>query len=260
MKYSILIVGLFFSVMSWANKDLDSPDHTAPPSYEHSENMRSQIIVHEESEEWALISLPPGLHLSKVRSFPKVENGAITITPRKSTSLTLPNPKIKVQLKKLRALNPTSTDESIRGLLSETFKLYFEAYQTQFRESLKIDPRFDPLEPILSVALYDLTATPLDRSIGFERRLLALKSVLDAEAARFFAFSYNQTFEVQQLMTKTKELESRLVAGAGGAVGAPAQKTKTLLNLSPKNIELMLGLSLILNFICLGILILDRRS
>lgn len=256
MKFGTCIFLIFFGVVSWAERESENPE-----SLESSGDKAEHFLVHEEREGLATVSLPPGLNRSKIRFFPYVENGVVTVSPRKTESLALPNPRISINLQKIRSYTLESNDAEVRAMLEQVLKSYYIAYQADFLKVTKIDARFSPLEPMLSVALYDVQKMSFDKVLAIERRLIAFKSALDAEAARFFAHNYNLVLTVENLQKSLQEIKKQKQTGTypdGVGLSQKAQQKNSFLNLSPKSIEIFIFLSLILSCVSIGLAVSDR--
>lgn len=148
-----------------------------------------------------------------------------------------------------------SNAQEARGFLADSLKKYYSAYQKQYLEVTKIDPRFSPLEPMLSVALYDVQRMSLDQVIAVDKRLMAFKSALDSEAARFYAhnhsFILDMTTKLASLETRLKELEAQ----PGVSMKEVSPKNLSFLNLTPRAMEIMLLISMSLSVIAIGLLL-----
>lgn len=258
MRKYLIVLSVCLSSISWAAKSVDSNEEA-----EMTTGGDEQWIVHSESNGTAVVSLPPGLSRSKIRFSPRVENGTVLVYPRRRDVLTLPNPQIKINLAKVRSFTLESNDQDVRAFLAETLKLYYVAYQEQFLAATKIDGRFSPLEPMLSVALYDVQKMSLDKVIAIEKRLLSFKSALDSEAARFYAHNYNVALDVHNLNKSQEQILKRLQQLETGRYFGKSLvpvKAETLLNISAKNLEVLLFVSLALSLISIGLVVSERKS
>jgi hypothetical protein len=254
MKIYLFLLLVSLTTVSGATKEVDISEE-----FESAPVSEDRLIVHQDKDGEALVSLPAGLKQSKIRFLPQVEDGVVRVNPRAQMTLLLPNPKIKLNLRKIRSFTLESSDQEARSVLAQALKAYYESYQEQFLKTLNLDSRFSPLEPMLSVALYDVQKMSLDKVIAIEKRLLTFKGALDGEAARFYAHNYSLVSEIQTLKASRLALESRLQKLETTRPAYEVRQETAPLFLTPKKMELLLLVSLLLGGLSLGILLLNRN-